>query len=235
MSNGDAPLTWTKKQTLVFELLSSGMKPSEIKKEHNVSYPYITLVKNAIKKGEHPPEKPEKKAKIPAKAKPSPVKTNPKSSDTVITDPLEVKADVPQSQSDVKTEVKAEGEKVEKPQQKPASSPVRQEPVAARITVQPVNIALTPTMYSMKSYLVERRGWRDDTPWEDIIDTVFAKYAKSIGLVMRGWYEIGEVIPLKPAPDNGNGQNGNEADYKKLAELVTNKIIQLAQNGQLAT
>ena len=95
-------------------------------------------------------------------------------------------------------------------------------------------------MVSAKAYLVERRGWDPNVRWEDIIDTIFAKYFKSIGVVLRGWYE--EEPPPTPklarVEDNGNGK-GNEYKgdsikpdaLKQLADMVTLQIIELAYHG----
>ncbi len=124
-------------------------------------------------------------------------------------------------------------------EQKPESMtlPVS-EPTLARLTATPVIVQLTPLMYSAKAYLVQRRGWDPNVRWEDIIDTIFSVYFRSIGVVLGGWYEEEPDPAPKPVIVEDKGKrNEYEGDsikpnaLKQLADMVTLQIIELAHQG----
>lgn len=254
--------TWTPKQKSIYYDLQAGVKPSEIAKNHKLSPCYVTKIKNAIKNGEKPPID---DSKLTVKSTSKGVKTGASSK----TDQAQgVAQNTTQTTSPegntpgVNETVKVEPPAITTPSSTPAplpstipaaGAPAAREAVAARISIQPVNIALTPTMYNVKSYLVQRLGWSQETPWEDIIDNVFAKYFDSIGIVMRGWYEKAEYGPSRPAygndsgpkqsppPENGNGHkvaaeveiNTESEEFKKLVRMVSKGMVVLAKQNQL--
>lgn len=223
MASGKAPLTWTKRQTLVYEELTKGLKPTEIKTAHKISLPFISQVKNAMKKGEHPPVKSE------AKVIPAPdVKA------------AEVKTGVSQNQSEVKTE---EGKK----QEQTITPPGHLDPeTEAKLVTLPVIMPLTAIMQNWKAYLVKMLHWPADSRWQDIIDTTIYHYALSLDppVVLQGWY-IGEKAGGSPKPASekeekkaagGNGHNlidVTSPEFKKLMGGIIVETINAIQTGKM--
>jgi hypothetical protein len=215
-----SPIQWTTKQKQAAELLQQGVRNTDIAKQLGVAKSLVTKVSKVIKKG-FIPSYDSYEAKKAAQG----IASYPAAG---------VEAPVGKHSNEA---TEAENTQEQKPES--MALPVA-EPTLARLTVTPVAIPLTPVMYSAKEYLVQRKNWSEDVRWEDIIDTIFAAYFKSIGVVLRGWYEEEPVPAPKPArveeKGDGDKDDGIKPDtLKQLADMVTLQIIELANQGKLAS
>ena len=214
-----SPIQWTTKQKQAAELLQQGVRNTDIAKQLGVAKSLVTKVSKVLKKG-FIPSYDSYEAKKAAQGIASYSAAG-------------VEAPVGKHSNEA-TEAENTQEQKSASKALPAT-----EPTLARLTVTPVAIPLTPVMYSAKAYLVEKRNWSEDVRWEDIIDTVFVAYFKSIGIVLRGWYEEEPAPAPKPAgvEDKGNKYEGDSIKpdaFKQLADMVTLQIIELSNQGKLA-
>lgn len=219
-------LKWTPRQCKIYSYLQQGMSNADIVKTLHVSKASVTIVKNAIAKGEHP-----------ADVTPG--------SPTLNTSPaLETK------QSQVSTPVGGVQTEAEKAQEKKEAAYVAgmiDAETEAKLVSSPVIIPITQIMQSWRAYLVQGRGWSPTTRWQDIIDTTFVHYARSLDppIILQGWYE-GERRNEAPAAasngGNGNGgtpkisddsDDGESEAFKQLTDMVAKQILKLAKEGKL--
>lgn len=240
-------ITWTIKAKNIYKELMNGKKKSEIAKSLSTSRPYVTKINNAIKSGQHPPV--EKQGKTPKQKTPKVQTVNPDEqmldtgeqtvdSNEQISQPGKQNVSTGEQNQNTGSEQNQGNNQKGQQQQYRVGDPAYLDSTIARVIPQPVIMPLTPIMYSAKAYLIQRRGWAENVRWEDIIDTIFSSYFKSIGVVLRGWYEEDIQSPLKPASveDKGNGHKQQQAApdaLKQLSDMVTMQIIQLANEGSL--
>jgi hypothetical protein len=235
-------LMWNATQQHIAELLKTNQNHSQVAKEAGVSVSVVTKVHNAIKDGQSPADPyipPHQKKTHPTAAKKI-KKANEKAQEALAAAGQGVELN---KQAEALTEADNANPESTTPAtpkntgQHP-SAPLKvgdPDAVVGRVTPVPVIIPLTPVMFSAKSYLIQRKNWSENVRWEDIIDTIFAAYFKSIGVVLRGWYEEEPVPSPKPeqAEVKGNGHNGQSKELEQLANMVTLQIIELASQGKL--
>ena len=221
------PLNWTPKQKKVLGLLQAGHKSSDIQKLLKVNGTAVLKVKNAIAMGDTP-DHPLSKTIVKEEVVPK-VVVLPKQEAGVVGE---------------KTETGTSADKKTTEVTKPTINPLvaGDTEIEAKLYTTPILIPITQIMVNARAYLVQALNWPGETRWQDIIDTIFYKYFKSLNppVILQGWY-IGD--PLKPAKGNGeekkgNGHNPEDLDldspgFKHLANLVTQQILELAKAGKL--
>ncbi len=202
-------IMWTPKQVEVYLACLKGGTISEITGQTHSSYATVTKIKAAISKGEHPPSypPPDQEPKNTALA----VGT-PKNKDKNASNPDNIK------QASAQTTPEYAG---------------LDQATVGKLFPQTVYIPITPIMLSARNYVVQRLKWSTNVKWQDLIDTVFFNYFKSLkpSVHLHGWVE--EEAPSdspKPASgsDNGKGNGDIDVNDPKVKQIIESVAKELA-------
>jgi hypothetical protein len=222
-------ITWTAKQVEIYKAITAGIPPKQIAKDHHCSHATVTAISNAIKKGQLPPHVMSQNAKKLEKAGDAATGTATKTKK-----PVKKTAPPVETTDDEEEEVEEEVES--NIGQSSAGNAGTDDATMGKLIPVPVYIPITPVMLVAKAYVIQRLGWNPDVKWQDLIDTVFYNYFKSLDppVILHGWVE-GDPVGTSPKPasvkaqGNGNGHftiDPNDPQTKKIIVDVANQLVQ---------
>lgn len=206
-------IAWTPKQLKIYKELQANIPVMQIAKNNHCSGTSVTRVKNAIKSGQIPPQ--EKLLII----------KNQEEADKALQ-----QSAPPEVSTDAKTQ---QEQKPKEPYgQSSPGNKQQEEATIAKLVPVPTYIPITPIMMSAKSYVIQRLGWSPDVRWQDLIDTIFFHYFKSLNppVTLHGWVE-GETKSNSPKPASekagGNGGLGIDVNDPQAKQLIHQVAVQL--------